>query len=1716
MFSKYILASTWTPLENIYSFDKNITLNNRYYSVVGNMPTVYTPYLNKLKDYTNNNYSLMFLSKKSKLNNILQYQKPFSDNNNQTFLIATDLVNGLVSDKTLFLTLSNNNYVFVSISNIDKNSFFTYSFLSPSEALIYNFINNKYYFFVVDSFTDSITVVEKESIDNLTFSEINFLKTNYIINNNNNILILYKSNVNTSYTFKKDENNNFLLDVKDIQSLNNQNIFYKIDYSDLPKIETNIDWISYSRSIDQNNIDINVNRSIFNLENNFLFHSEYNTIEKNNIFTNFLTLKNQLNLKDNQTRTAENNNNRDYVSLYTGGDRELGFQKINLGYTTNHLQLNFLPDKTTWFHLPNNKNSTPININESNFILNGAIAGGAPIYSDKIWKKLANYASTSNMGNAHKKEHTGQWLCSWLSAGKDENIWVDRFYNSETFTPFEALKYSSNINYTPQYKNLYKPGIEDVPSTLTLEQGSWYAYSHMGKSTAKSILNGLNSTIIQKNLSQYNNSENSPYFYGEDADGDAVYNFDGSKYGAISIKDASKNFNNFTLSFFATREDWNRKENYQILGNYLDNGLGFFNDNSITPNIFYQNDSKLTILNRDNNEIQKINVTDFISTPNYLIPASSPGQFLTIYNDKILGLWYRGLTENFHIVTTQGYVLEFTANGTVVDVLSTLNVSDPLNFTGVSVHNNEKYGVVLFNDLRIVKHDLTSNKFEVLSSDTPNITFVNLESFLQLTNIERNARYYSVIIDPYDKIYVIYGQNAILKSTNIYFKDNRSLSVLVYDTVTNKINSYIDESKGFIDPINNTNLELAINKPGFITTGVRSISSFFIFLGYPENNKFDYLKYSLIDKKIILSGTYASSSLPAPLRPTNNGKFGHSLSLLYKDQLNLKRTRLTHDLIYVGAPYDSDGSVLSAGSVFCYKLSEDLKNNALSITFVDKMFADNPQTQDNFGHRVVANICDAIYDNGPDSFDDYAKLGVLVSAPNAQVGGIRPGKVYCYKKFIDFKDVNFTFGNATFQSILPPDPEDKERFGENISIDSYFYSPFTTIFRKRSFTDAIATCFIISSNKTVTAYSTTTSAFSAYINAGVVYGFAPSPSSYLDNQFLSGFYDDDIKINFEKLLQLSLTLSSNFYPLVNSFTVSSWDNDTNTFFYDYVVLSAADEKNIYKNRFLGSNFHSLNNYNAKSVTTKNGETGGLFYRDLRLQQKRPTTNEGVEVFFPYAKSIYLSVTGATVDGFDYVALSSKDGNDFGSVVIDNSIDSSLNIPSSKNKYIIALGGISNDPQKGYINFYGVSSIFDNSYSLIKSLSSDADMTYNGLSATDTIISEEDFFVYTGYRYSLSSCVLMVGDFASVLRNKIIQYEEPGEKINTFNFNKDQETYLLFNDKVKIYDVLGDFKEIKQLQYTGVDQTSSYNMGFTNYGNSSELFITAIDNNNKNYVYNFNTNNIKMIDSEKNTDFNTSLKLHSKPYSLTQDWMTQGYYDTVYPLPGYNIKIRLNNKLNYEDSLVLNYKVLGETLNSGTHHFAIVLNTVEGFFQVYLNGAKSYEKSFQKGKYSFVPVLTRDFIFGNTPFYGGTTYESFYNSKTKSFYVRDLLVEKVKLYKESLNFEEVKLLFYEKFAPMELITDIDALGYRNYIDSITRSFRHKKPGLKTNLINITINDSTIADKELKDYYESLILKELKRYLPVHVKVNSIRWLNNKKNDQVIPEGYFDSFISISTT
>jgi hypothetical protein len=75
---------------------------------------------------------------------------------------------------------------------------------------------------------------------------------------------------------------------------------------------------------------------------------------------------------------------------------------------------------------------TQININDSSFIDNGAIAGHTPYTSDRIYRAREN----SYTNNAD-----GQYLCTWLSAGSinSRGVWVDRYYYPNKSSIISAL-----------------------------------------------------------------------------------------------------------------------------------------------------------------------------------------------------------------------------------------------------------------------------------------------------------------------------------------------------------------------------------------------------------------------------------------------------------------------------------------------------------------------------------------------------------------------------------------------------------------------------------------------------------------------------------------------------------------------------------------------------------------------------------------------------------------------------------------------------------------------------------------------------------------------------------------------------------------------------------------------------------------------------------------------------------------------------------------------------------------------------------------------------------------------------------------------------------------------------------------------------------------------------------------------------------------------------
>lgn len=1092
MYSKYIFNSNWSSLSSSYRYDDNFAISNSLIPVDGNLNITFSNYLSNVKDFSNNNYSFFFLTDKKDINSVIKKNIPFSTTNKSQCLIAYNLINYQVSENTRFLKFFNRQVFFNGVVSLDNYNFFEIEFLNESFLIIKRKSNNLNYYIAIDNLSTSIATVTSTN-DNLTFFEIDKIKLNYILDEDR--IVIYKNIQNTTYFISIDNVlENLVLSRGSLDFIPSLSKFSYVRIGSIPSSIFNIDLFRYSTAFDKNNLNIDTTRSLYSIENNYLIHSEYNKKIQSEIGINLLTLKNQLDISDGYTRIDGNNSIRNYTGIFTGGPTEEGSQNISLNYKSNYYPLILKADKTTWFHIPYNPNNKKLNINESFFAINGAVAGSAPIYSDKIWKKIANYSTSSNYGNATDSEQTGRWLCSWLSGNNVKSIWMDRYYNPNTFTPYEALKFNVNVKYVSETNKVKKTGITDSVSELTLENGVWYAYSHMGKKTSMSILSGLKS-LFRNRFDSFKNKTNDNVLPTTDEDGILSYNFNGSNYATFETP--KSNFGNFTISFFATKRDWNVSSCYNVLGNYLDSGFGIINNNKFNPFIYYINDKKLTFYNNDYEKVTTID-TDF-----YL----SGEQF------SIKGLFRKDFLDNFHIITSNFKILEFNVNGSLVDKkdFSEYNLT---NNTINSFTNNRKVGIMNLNDSRILQLDLYSN------------TFVPVFSTKQFNILDNAASSYSgpgeLVTDNYDNIYRVFGYRPILKGSNIYFLNYTNNVLKVYSTADNTVNNY-------------------------------------------------------------LSG---------------------------------------------------NGEILS-----------------------------------------------------------------------------------------------------------------------------------------------------------------------------------------------------------------------------------------------------------------------------------------------------------------------------------------------------------------------------------------------------------------------------------------------------------------------YSFDKNEFTYLLYKDKVEIFNDKGDF--VNNISFnTLIKNSSAVNIAFQNLlNNNYATNIQLVDSSNNNYLLNLNSKNFKRIDNNYNSLFNSVTLKNS--FDITNNNYLQSVIDTLYPLPSYNFKVRLFNQLNFEDTRVLNFIVLGETLNTGTHHFAITFDTINGKYSLYIDSKLYSTRTFAPRRYSFANLLTNNFVVGDIPFYNGSLFNDFYKSKTINLKMDDLLLEKFKVYNEALNDEDVKLLYYEKYPPLDISVQLN-IGERNYLDTISRVFRHKLQGSKSNLVNLYINNSLISEKFIQEMYNNIIIKELKDTLPSHVKINKIIW------------------------
>lgn len=450
---------------------------------------------------------------------------------------------------------------------------------------------------------------------------------------------------------------------------------------------------NYANTPDQNNLLVNPDRVSDELDNNMLVHSEYYYLTGVSLPVNMFPLKNQytstgITNPGNLWRDQNTYEHRRYNKLFTGTNQLQGADKIYLDHTCGSHDIEIRPGMN-YINFPQQPEPvTRLNINDTTLIDSGSIASNVPMTSDRVYKKLSGYRSTTRWGDP-SNEQTGMWLCTWLSGSNDPSerpVWVDRYYNPSTTGGVPALtletqsthnKYETDTN--DQFLSVNDEVYDEV-SKLTFEPGALYGYYRLDDK------DNINATSV---LSPHQYSDGLDTFmttnYRPLESVDKVYDFNHDRVGIInSIKD--KSLEELTIMFDFDFKNYKELIGHQILGNYTNSGFGIFNANNVSPFLFLlgsdgvgaQASAPTSTPTRPQNSSIRIydnnfKLYNYVTNSSYvpIVDQINPvTEISTPYYSFDTGLFehivVKELPDNIYAVMSTGQLVEMTHDGSVI------------------------------------------------------------------------------------------------------------------------------------------------------------------------------------------------------------------------------------------------------------------------------------------------------------------------------------------------------------------------------------------------------------------------------------------------------------------------------------------------------------------------------------------------------------------------------------------------------------------------------------------------------------------------------------------------------------------------------------------------------------------------------------------------------------------------------------------------------------------------------------------------------------------------------------------------------------------------------------------------------------------------------------------------------------------------------------------
>lgn len=620
--NEYTLSSM-ISLSSKYIFDEevNVLSNKRYYSEGFSLN--HDSYLKNVADKKINYYSNLYLTDKNRLDDFINLKK-------LEFMIPTSFSTTIKDPVTLDS---------LTFEPEKKNGIFG----NP----------NKDYFQDIDRIHEIIF------IDKLRL-KIKHKHRDYYIQNSSNIkytnYYLIYDNVNSKFKYSNKESEatifKYIIDKESgrLNLLVNDKIIYQKGQTTLSAADTNYktkyyiinyyiqeadprinsSWVSYDERY-KNQYEIVPQKSRLNLENNYIFSTQYSNVTSNTIDINFLTLKNQHSHKNYSYRLdyMERNNYsvpvvdaRRYYSLVTGNREEKGEYNFGSTYEFYNMDYKFDCDSYTKFYTSESLYPFEIlNINDSLWHRSGSIAGENPYQSDKVF-----YRNTKVSGNE-------EYLCTWLyKLRSGRSIWLDRYYYPERTSYSDALASPMDSVYQDEVEKMFEEDLstdsfydspyifnsleeesESIPQTLKsalfgvaffdkvsdviFEPNAEYIYFRIGNNYTKEIITTFSSSLIGDGLDllYYDNTK---VLYDNSLD-EIEYVLENDKYAQIQKYTYINNSHELTISFWLRSDDWQKEKGYQLLGNYNTSGFSIFFDRKITPFIMVQHGKKVYIYNTD-------------------------------------------------------------------------------------------------------------------------------------------------------------------------------------------------------------------------------------------------------------------------------------------------------------------------------------------------------------------------------------------------------------------------------------------------------------------------------------------------------------------------------------------------------------------------------------------------------------------------------------------------------------------------------------------------------------------------------------------------------------------------------------------------------------------------------------------------------------------------------------------------------------------------------------------------------------------------------------------------------------------------------------------------------------------------------------------------------------------------------------------------------------